>query len=102
MLPKKVRVFYHILCEKLLIQLSRSRCLCISATFRDYDKKIVHVTSWQTCWRYINTKEYFTIAIVGSSQRGQALLSALSHEIDCKRRIWHASYYPSTMAMGLL
>ena len=37
-------------------------------------------------WRY-NTKEYFIIAIVGSNRRGRALLSALSHEIDCKRRI---------------
>ncbi len=46
----------------------------------------LHVTSWQTCWRY-NTKEYFIIAIVGSSRRGRALLSVLSHEIDCKRRI---------------
>ncbi len=35
----------------------------------------------------LDTKEYFIIAIFGSSRRGRALLSALSHEGDCKRRI---------------
>ena len=47
----------------------------------------LHLTSWRPCSIY-NTKEYDIInSIVGSSRRGWLTLSAISREIDYKRRI---------------